>query len=140
VPEESPRGDLVGAIGRAFEALNSGNWDALMSLWAPNGVWEASPMGLGTYEGHAAMRSHFQEWWNLFDDYHHGLEETLDLGNGVTLAVIVVQGTFPGTGGPFKQPWGTVGTWADGLLTRTTAYADPDEARAAAERLAEERG
>jgi hypothetical protein len=29
--------------------------------------------------------------------------------------------------------------WADGLIERTTAFLDIDEARAAAERLAEER-
>jgi hypothetical protein len=31
-------------------------------------------------------------------------------------------------------------TWIDGLIERTTNYFDIDEARAAAERLAEERG
>ena len=31
-------------------------------------------------------------------------------------------------------------TWADGLIEWTTFYSDVDEARAAAERLAEERG
>jgi len=30
-------------------------------------------------------------------------------------------------------------TWADGLIERTTFYADVNQARAAAERLAEER-
>ncbi|HXW58406.1 MAG TPA: hypothetical protein VEJ23_02895 [Solirubrobacteraceae bacterium] len=33
-----------------------------------------------------------------------------------------------------------VWTWRDGLIVRTTNYADLDEARAAAERLAKERG
>jgi hypothetical protein len=33
-----------------------------------------------------------------------------------------------------------VATWADGLLVRVTNYIDIDEARAPAERLAQERG
>jgi hypothetical protein len=33
-----------------------------------------------------------------------------------------------------------VGVWVDGLIERTTNYTDIDEARADAERLAEERG
>jgi hypothetical protein len=35
---------------------------------------------------------------------------------------------------------GAVDTWADGLIGGSTIYAHLDEARAAAERLAEERG
>jgi len=33
-----------------------------------------------------------------------------------------------------------VAVWEEGLIVRGTTYDDPDEARAAAERLAEERG
>jgi hypothetical protein len=36
--------------------------------------------------------------------------------------------------------WAAVAEWADGLTTRVTVYTDIDEARAAAERLAQERG
>jgi hypothetical protein len=31
-------------------------------------------------------------------------------------------------------------TWVDGLIEQTTNYLDPDQARAAAERLGQERG
>jgi hypothetical protein len=33
-----------------------------------------------------------------------------------------------------------VATWADGLIEKETNFTDPSEARAAAERLAQERG
>jgi hypothetical protein len=39
-----------------------------------------------------------------------------------------------------ESPMASVATWANGLIEWTTTYPDIDEGRAAAERLAEERG
>ena len=44
------------------------------------------------------------------------------------------------TGGDLKMRYAPVNEWRDGLIARETLYTDIDEGRAAAERLAEERG
>lgn len=41
---------------------------------------------------------------------------------------------------PDQLRYGTVSVWEDGKIARITHYTDIDEARAAAERLAQERG
>jgi hypothetical protein len=47
---------------------------------------------------------------------------------------------LPGGGGSLRLHDAYVFLFEDGLIARHTAYRDIDEARAAAERLAEERG
>jgi hypothetical protein len=67
-------------------------------------------------------------------------EEFHDLGNGVTLSVHVARGRPIGSSGFVELRFTTVATWANGLIERFLNYTDPAEARAAAERLADERG
>ena len=50
------------------------------------------------------------------------------------------RGRLPGSTGWVQTRIADVVTWAGGLIERQTAYTDVDEARAAAERLAQERG
>jgi hypothetical protein len=45
-----------------------------------------------------------------------------------------------GSTGWVQLRYGSVLTWVDGLIEQTTNYLDPDQARAAAERLGQERG
>jgi hypothetical protein len=58
----------------------------------------------------------------------------------VTLAVLVQRGRPRGSSGFVEMRYAVVGLWADELAQRVTLYTDIDDARAAAERLAEERG
>jgi hypothetical protein len=66
------------------------------------------------------------------------LEEVDDLGNGVVLAVVFQEGRPAGIAGHVQQREGWVYVWVGRLIARLTVYAI-DEARAAAERLAQER-
>jgi len=51
-----------------------------------------------------------------------------------------MRGRLAGSSGSVELRYAGVSTWADGLIERVTTYLDINEARAAAERLAEERG
>jgi hypothetical protein len=62
------------------------------------------------------------------------------VGNGVTLSVIVQEGRPVGSTAHVQMRFAGVTTWVDGLIERNTNYTDIDEGRAAAGRLAEERG
>jgi ketosteroid isomerase-like protein len=137
--EESAIRHSLDATRRIFEALDRREFDAAIAFFAPNAVWDMSPMGLVVYEGHEAIRDLFEDWWGAYEHFEQVLEEFRDLGNGVTLAVAHQRARPSGSSGFVELRYAAVGTWADELAERTTIYADIDEARAAAERLAEER-
>ena len=110
-----------------------------MSIYAPDAVLES--MGMGTsFEGVAAIRGFFEDFTSAYEEYGVEPEEILDLGNGVVFGVIVQQGRLVGSSAHVQMRFASVAVFADDVLVRNTLYTDIDEARAAAERLAEERG
>jgi len=137
--EESPTPDLV-ELGRRFvEAASSRDVDTMLSFYGPDPVWES--MGMATrFEGVAAIRGFYEDFLGAYEEFRAEPEETIELGKGVTFSVIVQQGRFAGSTAHVRMRFGAVTTWADGLIKHTTNYTDVDEARAAAERLAGERG
>ena len=139
MPEESTTPNLVELTRRALEASNHGGVDSALTYFAPDAVWSVGP-GLERFEGKAAIRRFWTEWRSTFDDYSVDMEEALDLGGGVTIAVMVQGGHPPGGQGRVQFRYASVTTWKDGLVERFTVYTDIDEARAAAELLAQERG
>ena len=140
MPEEPTTPDPAALVPRAVDAVNARDIDAILSLGAPDGIHDLSHVGLGIFEGHAAIRRFFEEYWATFEDYELELEETRDLGGGVNFAVLRQSGRLPGSAAQVELRYANVTTWTDGLVERTTAYLDVDDARAAAERLAERRG
>jgi hypothetical protein len=138
--EESTTPDLVATARGGNEAASRRDIDAMMSIWGPQPVWDLSPMGLGVFEGLGAIRGFFEDWIGSYDDFEVGEEELLDLGSGVTFGVFVQRGRPAGSSGEVTIRYGSVGVWDAGLMVQVTQYSDIDEARAAAERLAQERG
>ena len=136
--EESTTPDLVKLARQAAEPANSGDFDAAMRFWAANAVWDLSPMGLGTYEGDA-IRAFFEDWMGAYDEFHIEVEGVHDLGNGVSLAQVVQTARPAGSTGSVQIHYVAVSIWADGLIERSINFSDVDDARAAAERLAQER-
>jgi ketosteroid isomerase-like protein len=130
---------------RFVDAVNAGDIDAVMDLYAPDAVLDlpgvfGEPGVLGTHEGRAAIRALFEEWLGAYDEFRMEFEERRNLGNGVIFAVTIQRGRPRDSTGWVQLRYGAVSTVVDGLIARLTAYLDVDEARAAAERLAEERG
>jgi uncharacterized protein (TIGR02246 family) len=137
MPEESTTPELVELTRRAFEAANRRDLDAVASSFAEDATFD----GRGVpdhYEGRAAIRSMLEGWFASYEELEFGLEEVRDLGNGVVFAVVVQNGRLAGSAGHVRQREGWVIVWVQGLIAglRTS---DIDGARAAAERLAEER-
>ena len=96
-------------------------------------------MGLEVYEGRAAIGRFFEDWWGAYETSEARAEEIVDLGSGVTLAVVVFNARLSGSGGAVRFRYAAVTVWVEGAVSRETNYTDIDEARAAAERLAAER-
>jgi hypothetical protein len=73
-------------------------------------------------------------------DHAIEVEEVIDLGNGVMFSCVREDSRLPDSDGHVEQRRGWITLWARDKIERVTIYLDPDEARAAAERLAQERG
>ena len=144
-PEESTTPDPLETFRRGVEAFNRRDLDASIGMWAADAVWELSPDRMGLFEmvaptGHAAIRKLVEEYPAAFDDFQLAIEEAHALGNGVTFHAIIERGTPHGGSGLLERCYGFVATWRDGRIARAKNYLDIDEARAAAGRLAQERG
>jgi len=137
--EESTTPDLVALTRLAFEAANQRDIDAVMSFFAPDAVFEGRALG-DIFEGHA-IRAFVEGWWGSFAEVRYQVEGFVVLDDGVVLAVVNQEGRPFGVDGQVHQREGWAICWSvDGLIRRVTVHADIDEARAAAERLAKERG
>jgi ketosteroid isomerase-like protein len=138
--EESTTPDLVELVRGAVAAANSRDFDAMVSLYALDAVWDMSRIGLGVHEGRAAIRRFFEDWFDTFEKWAMETETILDLGNGVVYTVNDQQARLAGSSGAVRMRDAWVCDVVEGEVVRLTVYPDIDEARAAAERLAEERG
>ncbi len=76
--EESTSFDAVGLLVGAVQASNRRDFDAMFRIFAPDAVYDLSPSGLGTYEGLAAIRGLFEEWWRAYDELESELQEAVD--------------------------------------------------------------
>ncbi len=137
MPEESTTPNPAELTRRAFEAVNQRDIDAVMSFFAPDAVLDGR---LFVAEGRAAIRDFLDDWFGSYAELRMEVEEFVVLDDGVVLAVVSQEGRPVGVDGQVHQREGWAICWsADGLLVRLTTHTDIDEARAAAERLAESR-
>jgi ketosteroid isomerase-like protein len=137
---ESNTPDLVALTRRTVEAANRHDLDAVMCIYAPDAVWDLSDVGIGTFEGVTAIASFIQDWWQTWGDHLIEVQEVVDLGHGVVFSALREDGRLAGSERHVEQRRGWVYLWTHGMIERQTAYLDIDDARAAAERLAESRG
>jgi hypothetical protein len=94
----------------------------------------------GVFEGREAIRRALGDLIAPYEDPEVGGEEFRDLGSGVTFLVFLACGRLRCSTRFVESRMASVSTWANELIERNTTYLDIDEALAAAERLAEERG
>jgi ketosteroid isomerase-like protein len=145
MPDESTTPDLVETLRRGIEAFNRRDFEAFLAAWAPDAVWELSPVRMGVFQmspptGHAGIQRVLEEYPGAFDDFQTAIEDAQALGNDVTFAVIVEHARPPGSSVFLERRYGLVAIWRDGRITRAKNYLEIDEARAAAKRLAGEQG
>ena len=137
--EGSGTRDLVELTRRSVEAASRRDIDGTLAPFSLDGVWDMSRLGMAVFEGHEAIRSFFEDWIGAYEDYEIALEQVHDFGGGVTFQVALQRGRPADSAGFVELRYASVATWADGLIERSTQYTDIDEARAAGEKLAEQR-
>jgi ketosteroid isomerase-like protein len=137
--EESTSPDLVERVQRLIDAANHRDFDAVASFYAPDAAYRGTD--IGTFEGAGAIRGLLEDFLGSYEEFQAESKEIIDLGNGVTFAVTIFKGRLVGSNGKLQLRFPSVTTWTAGLIERQTDYnyTEIDEARAAAERLAEER-
>ncbi len=129
--------DQVELVGRAIEAANRRDLDAVESSFAEDATFDGRALG-DHFEGRAAIRRFLDDWFGAYEELEIRVEEIRDLAKGVVFAVAVQNGRPAGSEGELRQREGWVFVLAGGLITRFAIF-DPDEGRAAAARLAESR-
>ena len=135
--QESTTPDLVELVRKQLEALDRGDLDGVMNNVAEDGVLEGR---VEEVEGRAAIRRFLvEDWFRAYEELNYELEEVSDLGGGVVFAVVIQDGRPVGGDGRVRQREGWVYLWVGGSIARLTVL-EVDQARAAAERLAEQRG
>ena len=140
MPEDSRTRDPVQRLHDAFAAASAEDLDGVTADLAPNAVWVMDEVGLGPFEGLDAIREFLLEWWSLWQEHNHYVEEAVVLSERVGYAIIREGGRMKNSGSVVEARVAHVLESIDGLVVRDTTYTDIDAARAAAERLAEERG
>jgi ketosteroid isomerase-like protein len=142
MPEESTTPDLAAVIRAWFEAGDRRELDTVMSVFDQDVVLDLSrgALGLGSYTGYAAVREFIADWWGSYEEFENKPEEIVDLGNGVVLSISHQTARPVGVSGEVVRSDAYLFLFEAGGCVRWTAYPDIDEGRAAAERLAEERG
>jgi ketosteroid isomerase-like protein len=133
--EEPATPDLVELVRNQVEALDRGDFDGVMSSVAEDAVLDGRVESL---EGRAAIRGFLPDWFRAWEELDFELEEVSDLGGGVVFAVVIQDGRPVGGDGRVRQREGWVYLCVGGSIARLTT-SEVEQARAAAERLAEER-
>jgi ketosteroid isomerase-like protein len=137
MPEESTTSDLAEPTRRSFEAASRHDLDTALTLYAPDAVWDLSDLGIGTFDGLAAIRRFVEEWWGTWSEHTLEVQEIVDVGHGVVFLCVREDGRPRGSDGHVEQLRGWVLLWTGRTVDRAMIYLEPDHARAAAERLAE---
>ena len=128
--------DPVELVRKQLEALDRGDLDGVMSSVAEDVVLDGRA---DYFEGRAAIRGFLEDWFRAYEELGFELEEVSHLGGGVVFAVVIQDGRPVGGDVHVRQREGWVYLCVGGSIARLTT-SDVDQARAAAERLAQERG
>ena len=130
--------DPVELVRKQLEALDRGDLDGVLSNVTEDVVLDGRGIG-DQFEGRATVRGFLEDWFRTFEELDFELEEVSHLGGGVVFAVVIQDGRLVGGDGRLRQREGWVYLCVGGSIARLTT-SDVDEARAASERLAQERG
>jgi len=127
--EESTTPDLVELLRRCFEAISAGDLDEAQRFLTHDAVLDMTRTTGVVVHGRDAIRA-FQEDW------------LARAGSGVAFVRVLQTARPTGTTGHVTQWEPNVWITEDGRVVRVIVYpnSELDEARAAAERLAQERG
>jgi ketosteroid isomerase-like protein len=139
ISEGSTTPDQVEVVTGLFEAADRGDWDSVLSAYAPYAVVETVD-GVFDAVSPARMRGFWEEVAATFEDFAIKVETVVDLGNGIVYSIYRAEGRLAGSTGVVAERTAMIYELVDGRIARLITRPDIDEARATAERLAGEGG
>jgi ketosteroid isomerase-like protein len=93
---EATTSGVVERVREVFEALSSGDFDVITRLCAPDAVYESVAMG-AKFEGVGAIREFCEDMVGAYEGFDAEIEENLDLGKGIGIAVVNQKGRPAGS-------------------------------------------
>ena len=127
----------VEAFNRAVDAINSGDFEAVLPTVDPAVEWHAFMEellgGAGrVYTGHAGVREFFRDFSDHFDELQWEYPDIRDLGDRV-LAIGVFRARGRASGAEVETPIGVLIDYDEnGIATRVWSTGDPGEVLQAA--------
>jgi ketosteroid isomerase-like protein len=116
----------VALAQKAIDALNRGEFDALLPFLSPDVEWEAleGVSGIGElYRGRAGVREWIELMWeNAEDGVHIEIGQIADLGDDRVFIAVVITARRRGSGLPLEYRTWQIVCFADGLITRRQAF------------------
>jgi ketosteroid isomerase-like protein len=131
--------DAVPMIVASYEALNRRDTDATLAVLADEVIWrESSELpGAGELHGKEAVHAFLDEFLETWEEFEQRVERTELVGERVAV-FLHMRGVGRGSGIEVDTRYAHVWTVRDGKGARVDAYRDPDDARRALERPANE--
>jgi ketosteroid isomerase-like protein len=133
--EQAGTPDLVELTRRILDAADRADFDEILAFYARDAVWDTR--GAGSFDGVDAIRRLWEDYYGAYEQIRVLVEELIDFGNGVVLAVNRQEARPHGSSGIVHTREAFLYEWEGGLIVRVSNYGDVDEARVAAARLAE---
>jgi ketosteroid isomerase-like protein len=116
----------VALARKAIDALNRGDFDALLAFLSPDVVWEALegvPGIAERYRGRAGVREWIALMWeNAEEGLHIEIEQITDLGDDRVFIAVVLTARRRPSGVPFEYRTWQIVWFADGLITRRQVF------------------
>jgi hypothetical protein len=142
MPEEPATPDSAhDVITLTRELAEAQGVEATMRFFAPESVYDLAAFGLPTFRGYAAIRDFIEDWYSSYQRADDELREIVEVAPGIVF--VAVRETARPSGSPehaqVSHSYGMVVEWSDGAASRVTGFPDIEDARAAAEQLAQER-
>jgi SnoaL-like protein len=107
----------------------------LEEFTTPDFVWDVEPLGLGHYEGRDTYRRFYEDWVSSYDTWSLEVEELEVVGEGMTVAALLQQGTPRNSDQMVEFRWGQLNLWDGDRISRVINFQTLDEARTRASEL-----
>ena len=130
---ESP--DLVALTRQSMEATNRGEFDARVTRFATDAVFDVSSVGLGCFKGSHAVLGYLSDWVSAYDVQEMREWRGEHLGDGVVFVEVLFESRPRDSQSDVRERWAFTVIWRGETIARVVASRDLDEARAAANRL-----
>ena len=121
----------VEVVVDTLKRVTDGGVDALAELWDPGIEWRAAEGEIddvGELHGPEAVRRHFQDWFDMFDDLTVVAEELIDAGDDRVVAVQRMTGRAKVSGIKTEIRFSVVYTLRDGKIVQGREYVEKEQA------------